>query len=78
MDKSEIKAVDKDIKEAQKSEKLAKKIAKEEETMCRFTCLGETDWGKEYEKLHKKELLADSAKRPRDDFVASRATVRVA
>ena len=75
MDKSEIKAVNKDIKEAQKSEKLAKKIAKEEETMCRFTCLGETDWGKEYEKLHKKELLADSAKRPKDDFVASRATV---
>ena len=43
--------------------------------MCTFTCLGETEWGKEYEKLHKNELLAGSDRRPKDDFVASRSTL---
>ena len=71
MDKSEIKAVDKDIKEAQKSEKLAKKIAKEEETMCRFTCLGETDWGKSTKSCTRKSFL-QILQRTENDFVARR------
>merc|ERR1719199_1171394 len=74
-DKKKIQAVEKDIKEAKKAEVEANKIVEEEDTMCAFTCLGETKWGKEYEKLHKNELLADAAKRPKDDLVASRATV---
>merc|ERR1719199_636420 len=73
--KKKKKKLENEAKEDKKKIQAVEKDVEEEDTMCAFTCLGETKWGKEYEKLHKNELLADAAKRPKDDLVASRATV---
>jgi hypothetical protein len=71
--KAEIKTDAAEEKVAKALDKVTTDAETEAENFCHFTCLAQTKWGKEYEKVHAKKALAMSERRPRDDVVATRA-----